>query len=119
MRSQRVSWQRRFQYKFDNLMSKGGWAVFLALVLGFILAFSLMGVVRYLSDLVFPNGYIRADDSLTGSVDSGELMWEVLVKLMGLRDSADDANFAARAVGVLTIFVGLILFSSLVAFITQ
>ena len=119
MRSQRVSWQRRFQYKFDNFMSKGGWAVFLALVLGFILAFSLMGVVRYLSDLAFPNGYIRADDSLTGPVDSGELMWEVLVQLMGLRDSADDANFAARAVGVLTIFVGLILFSSLVAFITQ
>lgn len=119
MRSEKVSWQRRFQYRFDNFMSKGGWSVFLALVLGFIITFSLMGVLRYLLDLAFPNSYIRQGDTLTGPVDVPEVAWEVLVQLMGLRDSADGANFAARAIGVVTIFAGLILFSSLVAFITQ
>ena len=110
MRSEKVSWQRRFQYRFDNFMSKGGWSVFLALVLGFIITFSLMGVLRYLIDLVFPNSYIREGDTLTGPVDVPEVAWEVLVQLMGLRDSADGANFAARAIGVVTIFSGLILF---------
>lgn len=115
----KVSWQHRFRYHFDNFMAKGGWSVFLALVLGFILTFSLMGVFRYLIDLVFPNSYIREGDTLDGPVDVPEVAWEVLVQLMGLRDSADGANFAARAIGVVTIFAGLILFSSLVAFITQ
>ncbi|MGA1474336.1 MAG: CASTOR/POLLUX-related putative ion channel [Prochlorothrix sp.] len=119
MQSKKVSWQLRFQYRFDNFMSKGGWSVFLALVLGFIVTLILMGLVRYLADMAFPNGYLRIDDDPSKPVKFIDLTWEVLVQLMGLRDSADDANLAARAVGVITIFVGLILFSSLVAFITQ
>jgi len=119
LKSRKISWQKRLQYKFDNFMSRGGWAVFLALVVGFILAFGFMAIVRYLIDLFFPNPYIRINDQSGAPVNTGELLWEILVQLMGLRDSADSANFAARFVGVMTIFVGLILFSSLVAFITQ
>lgn len=104
----KFSWQERFQYKFDNFMSKGGFSVFLALVSAFFGTFVLMTGLRYLSEWVFPNQNLESD-----------LLWDVFVQLIGLRDTGDEANFATKTVGVLTIFTGLILFSSLVAFITQ
>lgn len=105
-----VSWQRRLQYKFDNFMSKGGFSVFLALLSLFFGAFVVMTIARYISELFFPN-------EPTG--ESSDLYWDVFVQLIGLRDTGDTANFATKLVGVITIFVGLVLFSSLVAFITQ
>ena len=105
-----VSWRTRFQYNFDNFMSKGGFSVFLALVSAFFAAFGLMTIFRYISEWLFPN---------KSPENSSDLSWEVFVQLIGLRDTGDEANFAAKTVGVITIFVGLVLFSSLVAFITQ
>jgi hypothetical protein len=110
MQPQKVSWQKQLQYKFDNFMSRGGWSVFIALLIGFLTAFGLLGVIRYIGERWFPNVY---------HPDVGDLLWEVFVQLLGLRDTSDAANFAARTVGVLTIIVGLVLFSSLIAFITQ
>ncbi len=104
----KFSWQEKFQYKFDNFMSRGGFSVFLALVSVFVGAFALMAGMRYLSEFLFPNKDLESD-----------LLWDVFVQLIGLRDTGDDANFATKTVGVLTIFLGLVLFSSLVAFITQ
>ncbi|NEN88530.1 MAG: hypothetical protein F6K48_06160, partial [Okeania sp. SIO3H1] len=104
----KFSWQERFQYKFDNFMSRGGFSVFLALVSAFFGAFLLMTVLRYISEWLFPNTDLESD-----------LLWDVFVQLIGLRDTGDEANFSTKTVGVLTIFVGLVLFSSLVAFITQ
>ncbi len=91
-------------------MSKGGFSVFLALVSLFITAIVLLTIARYFSEWFFPNTYID---------NKWDLPWEIFVQLIGLRDTGDDANFSARFVGVITIFVGLVLFSSLVAFITQ
>jgi len=105
-----VSWQKRLQYNFDNFMSKGGLSVFLTLLTGFFAAFGVMTVVRYIAEWFFPNKQVE---------DYWDLPWEIFVQLIGLRDTGDDANFAAKFVGVITIFVGLVLFSSLVAFITQ
>ena len=104
----KFSWQERFQYKFDNFMSKGGFSVFLALVSAFFGTFLLMTGIRYLSEWIFPNQDLESD-----------LLWDVFVQLIGLRDTGDEANFSTKTVGVLTIFLGLVLFSSLVAFITQ
>jgi putative MATE family efflux protein len=104
-----VSWQQRLQYNFDNFMSKGGFSVFLALLSLFFGAFLVMTITRYVSEWLFPNNTGEASD----------LSWEVFVQLIGLRDTGDDANLATKLVGVVTIFVGLVLFSSLVAFITQ
>lgn len=105
-----VSWQKRLQYEFDNFMSRGGFSVFLALLSAFFAAFLLMTLIRYGSEVFFPNQNTDV---------SKDLSWEVFVQLIGLRDTGDEANFAAKFVGVVTIFVGLVLFSSLVAFITQ
>ncbi|MBZ8179897.1 CASTOR/POLLUX-related putative ion channel [Oscillatoria salina] len=102
-----LSLKKRLRYQFDNFMSQGGFAVFLALLSAFFAAFVLMTLVRYMVELIFPN---------EGSPD---ILWEVFVQLIGLRDVGDDANFAAKIVGVFAIFIGLIFFSSLVAFVTQ
>ena len=85
-------------------------SVFLALVSAFFTAFLLMTLLRTGFEKLFPNDYVN---------DSSELLWEVFVELIGLRDTGDEANFAAKTAGIITIFVGLVLFSSLVAFITQ
>jgi len=104
-----VSWQKRLQYKFDNFMSKGGFSIFLALLSAFFAAFVVTTMARYIAEWYFPNKVENYWD----------LPWEIFVQLIGLRDTGDDANFAAKFVGVITIFIGLVLFSSLVAFITQ
>ncbi|MBW4586894.1 hypothetical protein G7B40_024125 [Aetokthonos hydrillicola Thurmond2011] len=69
-----------------------------------------MTLARYISEWFFPNKNLDA---------SSDLAWDVFVQLIGLRDAGDNANLATKFVGVITIFVGLVLFSSLVAFITQ
>lgn len=107
--SKNFSWQKRIQYKFDNFMSQGGLAVFLALLSAFFTAFVLMLVIRYVAELVFPNY----------SSEYYDLPWEVLIQLIGLRSTEEDANFIVKIVTVVTIFIGLIFFSSLVAFITE
>ncbi|NMG20092.1 hypothetical protein DP116_11730 [Brasilonema bromeliae SPC951] len=91
-------------------MSKGGLSVFLALLSLFFGTFVVMTIVRYISELLFPNTDVES---------SSELYWEVFVQLIGLRDTGDNANLATKIIGVITIFLGLVLFSSLVAFITQ
>ena len=108
-----ISWKRKLQYRFDNFMSRGGWSVFIALLAGFFTAFATMTIVRYIAEKFFPN----LSDEYRPS--TGDLLWEIFVQLIGLRDTGDGANISARIVGIITIFVGLVLFSSLIAFITQ
>lgn len=69
----------------------------------------VMTFARYLAEWWFPNE----------NLESPDFTWEIFVQLIGLRDTGDNANLATKLVGVVTIFVGLVLFSSLVAFITQ
>lgn len=107
---EKFSLQKRLQYKFDNFMSRGGFSIFLALLSAFFAAFLVMSGIRALAEKYFPNDYID---------NPSDLSWEIFVQLIGLRDTGDEANFSARIVGVITIFVGLVLFSSLIAFITQ
>lgn len=91
-------------------MSQGGFSVFLSLVSAFLVAFVVLSSLRFIAEQLFPNEYVQ---------NSWDLLWEIFVQLIGLRDTGDTANWAAKFVGVMTIFIGLILFSSLVAFITQ
>lgn len=90
-------------------MSKGGFSVFLALLSLFFGAFIFMTIARYISEWIFPNQ----------DLESTDLSWEVFVQLIGLRDAGDNVNLATKLIAVITIFIGLVLFSSLVAFITQ
>ena len=104
------SWHKRLQYNFDNFMAKGGFSVFLALLSGFFAAFVLMSISRYIVEWLLPNQYVE---------NYSDLLWEVFVQLIGLEDTGRQANWGTKLVSIITIFVGLVLFSSLVAFITQ
>jgi hypothetical protein len=110
LQPQKVSWRKQLQYKFDNFMAQGGWSIFLVLLLSFVGAIAFMGTIRYLGELLFPNSYHPS------AID---LYWQVFVQMIGLDVPSDDSNFPAHAVGVMTLGVGVILFSSLVAFSSQ
>jgi ion channel POLLUX/CASTOR len=106
----KFTWRNRLQYHFDNFMSKGGISVFLALLLIFVIAFLVMTGFRYLSEWLFPNQNLH---------DYNELPWDIFEQLIGLKDTGDHINSATKFISVMTIIIGLILFSSLVAFITN
>lgn len=102
----------RLRYTFDNFMSKGGMAVFLALLTMFAISFVVLSGLRILLGLVLP------DDSASNVFAQ---MWRVFLQILdgGAIAEDTDANWLSRLSGIITVFVGLILFSSLVAFITS
>lgn len=103
----------RLRYQLDNFMSKGGASVFLALLFLFFIAFVVMGAVRLGAFFLFP------DDTIE---EQGFLLWHAFFQIIdsgALAELDARSNFAGKLVAILTIFVGLVLFSSMVAFITQ
>ncbi|WP_210410457.1 CASTOR/POLLUX-related putative ion channel [Leptospira adleri] len=102
----------KLRYHFDNFMSKGGGAVFAALITLFLIAFLTLSILRVLGGLVFP------DESIQGK---GEFLWRVFLQISDAGAVAEDgeSNWFNKLSGILTVFLGLVLFSSLVAFITN
>ena len=109
-KSKQINWQKRLQYHFDNFMSKGGLSLFLALLAGFLAAFVIMTIIRYIANLFFPDKNISTFFGLIVGI---------INQLTGLSGLNDDPSLIDLIVGLVTIFLGLVLFSSLVAFITQ
>ena len=105
--------RQKLQYRLDNFMSKGGLAVFLALLFLFFIAFVIMSSVRMSVFWLFP------DEGIEGLAD---LNWRVFFQIIDAGSLAEldaGSNLASKLVGIVTIFFGLVLFSSMVAFITQ
>ena len=105
--------KQRLQYRLDNFMSKGGMAVFLALLCLFFIAFVIMSTVRMSVFWFFPDAGV---DGLS------DLNWRVFFQIIDSGSLAEldaGSNLASKLVGIVTIFFGLVLFSSMVAFITQ
>ena len=101
-----------FKYCFDNFMARGGFSIFLALLLLFVVAFLIMGVVRYVANLAMPDKDFSEMTSY---------LWRTFIEIADAGNIGEDSDFNIlnKAAGVITIFVGMILFSSLVAFITS
>lgn len=108
----RASIGSRFKYAFDNFMSRGGLSIFLALVSLSLFAFVLMSAVRFVVNVFLPDETVKT---------LGDQFWRVFLQISDAGAVAEDgeADVASKIVGILTIFIGLILFSSLVAFITS
>ena len=107
------SFQEKFKYKLDNLMSRGGLYVFLALLLMFTIAFIVMGGLRVIIYLFFHDPNIE---------DPLQLIWHAFSQITdsgALAELDTDSNIAGKLVGIATISIGIVLFSSMVAFITQ
>lgn len=102
----------RFKYGFDNFMSKGGFSVFMALMFLFVAAMVLVAVLRYVANLILPQE------------NMGDLLDQWWLSFLQIADGGaigedTDSNIIHRIVGIIALFLGLVLFSSLVAFITS
>ncbi|PJZ68428.1 hypothetical protein CH373_16150 [Leptospira perolatii] len=93
-------------------MSKGGASIFIALITLFLTAFVLLSVLRILGSFLLP------DESIQGN---SEFLWRVFLQISDAGAVAEDgeSNWINKTIGISTVFLGLILFSSLVAFITN
>lgn len=112
MKSVRRGFSSKIKYSFDNFMSKGGLSVFCALMILFICAFTIMAAIRFTVNLFFP------DSSFETTWDQ---FWRVFMQISDAGAIAEDTDFNVfnKVVGIVTIMIGLVLFSSLVAFITS
>ncbi|MFZ9093274.1 MAG: CASTOR/POLLUX-related putative ion channel [bacterium] len=113
MSQQQFKFKERLRYRLDNFFSKGGTAVFLALLFLFFIAFVIMGSLRLLAFVLFPDENIE---------EMGFLLWHAFFQIIDSGSLAEldaQSNLAGKLVAIATIFMGLVLFSSMVAFITQ
>lgn len=109
---EKISIFKKLRYHFDNFMSRGGASVFAALMTLFLGAFISLSLVRMLGAFFFPDESIK---------ESGDFLWRVFLQISDAGAVAEDgeSNWFNKVIGILSVFSGLVLFSSLVAFITN
>jgi hypothetical protein len=102
----------RMRYRIDNFMAKGSSSIFLALLALFMCGFLVMVMVRMIANLFLP------DETLSSWM---EIPWRVYVSVMegSAAETDGDSNWLAKVTSIVGVLVGLILFSSMVAFITS
>ena len=104
--------KQRLRYAIDNYMSRGSSSIFMALLLTFLIGFLVMVLIRLIANSFFP------DETLNSWL---EIPWRVYVAVMegSAAETDGDSNWLAKLTSILGVLVGLILFSSMVAFITS
>ncbi len=112
MRVQKRGFSDKFKYAFDNYMSKGGFSIFSALMILFFVSFVLMSLIRFAVNTAVPQEALQS---------ANDQFWRVFLQISDAGAIAEDTdgNVLNKIVGIITIFLGLVLFSSLVAFITS
>jgi hypothetical protein len=107
-----VGFKQKFKYSFDNFMSKGGMSVFLALMSLFIGAIVVIAVLRFVANVISPQ---------EGLESLKDQWWLSFLQIADGGSIAEDtgSNAVNRTVGIIALFFGMVLFSSLVAFITS
>lgn len=110
-KAQQVTFRSRLSYAIDNFMARGGLSVFLAVLTMFAMGFIAMAVLRLVGGFVWP------DESAPHFTDG---LWRTFIEIADAGNIGDDSDapYLSKAIGVTTIFVGMVLFSSMVAFIT-
>ncbi len=112
MKKQGDGFKAKAKYILDNYMSKGGFSVFMALILLFVGAIVLMAAFRFIANLIAPQESTK------------DLFTQWWLSFLQIADGGSigedtDSNALNRVVGIISLFVGMVLFSSLVAFITS
>ena len=104
--------KQRLRYAIDNYMSRGSSSIFMALLLTFLIGFLIMVLIRLIANSLLP------DETLNSWL---EIPWRVYVAVMegSAAETDGDSNWLAKLSSILGVMVGLILFSSMVAFITS
>lgn len=104
--------KQRLRYAIDNYMSRGSSSIFMALLLTFLIGFLIMVLFRLIANSLLP------DETLSSWL---EIPWRVYVAVMegSAAETDGDSNWLAKLSSIFGVLVGLILFSSMVAFITS
>ena len=104
--------KQQLRYQIDNYMSRGSSSIFMALLLTFLIGFLIMVSIRLIANLFSP------DDTLNSWY---EIPWRVYVAVIegSAAETDGDSNWLAKLTSIMGVLVGLILFSSMVAFITS
>ncbi|MBN2361678.1 MAG: hypothetical protein JXR83_19655 [Deltaproteobacteria bacterium] len=102
----------RLRYRIDNFMARGGLAVFFAILSMFAIGFLAAAILRLVAGLIAP------DQSAPAPADG---LWRTFIEIADAGNIGDDSDapWLSKLVGIATIFVGMVLFSSMVAFITS
>jgi hypothetical protein len=100
------------KYAFDNFMSRGGLSVFIALMCLFVTAIVVVAILRFAANCVAPQ------EATAGLQDQ---WWLSFLQIADGGSIAEDtgSNAVNRVVGIVALLLGMVLFSSLVAFITS
>ncbi|HNZ26526.1 MAG TPA: hypothetical protein PLG34_09105 [Spirochaetota bacterium] len=106
------SFSEKFKYSFDNFMSRGGGSIFLALMFLFLGAIVVVALFRFIANLIAPQ------EDMANLFDQ---WWLSFLQIAdgGAIGEDTDSNFLNKIVGIIALFLGMVLFSSLVAFITS
>ncbi|MCB1172408.1 MAG: hypothetical protein KDK39_02530 [Leptospiraceae bacterium] len=106
------SWKDIWRYRFDNFMASGPRSVFLSLLLLFLAAFVLTAILRVIVESALGH-------SIAVSVILNDL-WLSFLQITDPGAMAEDGEntIVMKLVGMLTVFLGLIFFSAVIAFIT-
>ena len=112
LKSSQYPLKQQIRYQIDNYMSRGSSSIFMALLLTFLIGFLVMVLVRLIANFFFP------DETLSSLY---EIPWRVYVAVMegSAAETDGDSNWLAKLTSIIGVLVGLILFSSMVAFITS
>ena len=104
--------KQKLRYAMDNYMSRGSSSIFMALLFTFLIGFLIMVLIRLVANSFLP------DETLNSWLD---IPWRVYVAVMegSAAETDGDSNWLAKLTSILGVMVGLILFSSMVAFITS
>ena len=112
MKITNYSFSDKVRYRIDNFMSKGSSSIFLALMVLFSLGFLLILIIRSIANFILP------DETLSSWF---EIPWRVYVAIIegSAAETDGDSNWVAKLTSIIGVLVGLVLFSSTVAFITS
>jgi hypothetical protein len=105
----------RLRYRFDTFMAKGGGSIFYALTAVFVATFLLIGVLRGVLLLVFPEIGLQHDD--IGFLGN---LYITFLEITDPGNMAQDiySSVAYKVFAVLAGVAGIVMLSALIAFIT-
>ena len=100
----------RLRYRLDNFLAKGSGALFLSLVVAFLAAIVTIACIRYVLNLVSPEG----------APDLVRQLWVIFLQLTdpGNMSQDNDTNPIFKVSAVIAGMTGVVIFSALIAFLT-
>lgn len=111
-RDRTISVRERLQYKFDNLMARGGSAILLGLFVLIMFTLLVIFLLRVGAGVILP------DNSLQ---DIPDMLWRSFTQIIdaGGIEADEPSTRLNKFIGILSVMLGLVFFSALVAFITN